>query len=91
MEIYGNNWNTTDGTCKGLCSCFGCCSWAYLYNGIFNTNDPQFLIINIGTGKGTSVLELVKTFENTNKIKIPYKFTKRREGDLRELLLIILF
>ena len=49
-----------------------------------NTNDPQFLIINIG--KGTSVLELVKTFENTNKIKIPYKFTKRREGDLERIV-----
>ncbi|NLC48341.1 MAG: UDP-glucose 4-epimerase GalE [Tenericutes bacterium] len=39
-------------------------------------------IYNIGTGRGYSVLEILNTFMNTNNIKIKYKFTKRREGDL---------
>ena len=39
------------------------------------------LSINLGTGKGTSVLELIRAFENTNQIKLNYTFSKRREGD----------
>ena len=39
-------------------------------------------IYNLGTGKGTSVFELVKTFEEVNKVKLKYKITKRREGDV---------
>ena len=37
---------------------------------------------NLGTGKGTSVLELVKTFEKVNNVKVPYKFSSRRNGDV---------
>ena len=37
--------------------------------------------LNLGTGKGTTVLELIHEFEEVNKIKIPYSFAKRREGD----------
>ena len=38
----------------------------------------------MGTGKGTSVFELVKAFEDVNKIKIPYVIMPRREGDVDE-------
>ena len=41
----------------------------------------EFLNLNIGTGKGTSVLDLVKTFERVNNVKIPFAFDKRRVGD----------
>ncbi len=41
----------------------------------------KFLSLNIGTGKGTSILELIKIFEKVNNLKINYAFTKRREGD----------
>ena len=37
--------------------------------------------INLGTGLGTSVLELVKTFEDVNNLRIDYEFTDRRKGD----------
>ncbi len=37
---------------------------------------------NLGTGSGCTVLNLVKIFEKANKIKIPYKFFDRREGDI---------
>jgi UDP-glucose 4-epimerase len=39
-------------------------------------------IFNIGTGKGTSVLELVRTFEKVNGVKVPYEIGPRREGDV---------
>ncbi|NCA95940.1 MAG: UDP-glucose 4-epimerase, partial [Methanomicrobia archaeon] len=41
-------------------------------------------IYNLGTGKGTSVLELVKAFEKVNGIKIPYAIGPRRDGDIDE-------
>ena len=44
--------------------------------------EPQIFSLNIGTGLGTSVLELVKTFSSTNKCEIPYKFFPRRDGDV---------
>ena len=39
---------------------------------------------NLGTGKGYSVLEIVKAFENANGIKIKYEITPRRPGDIAE-------
>ena len=38
--------------------------------------------INLGTGKGVSVLELVHAFETANGIKVPYTIGPRRDGDL---------
>ena len=38
--------------------------------------------INLGTGVGYSVLDVVKSFEKANDIKIPYKITERRPGDI---------
>lgn len=39
---------------------------------------------NLGTGKGYSVLELIKAFEKASGIKVPYKIVQRREGDIAE-------
>ncbi len=39
-------------------------------------------VFNLGTGKGTSVLELVKAFEEANNIRVPYEIVGRRPGDI---------
>ena len=44
-------------------------------------NKTAFEAFNIGTGKGSSVLEVIKTFENTTNQKLNYTITGRREGD----------
>jgi len=44
-------------------------------------NRPQLINFNVGTGKGTSVLELINIFYEVTNIKIPYEFTDRRQGD----------
>ena len=49
-------------------------------------NKPQFLNLNMGTGKGTSVLELIKTFEEVNKVRIPFTVVERRSGDVAKLI-----
>ena len=45
---------------------------------------PGVHIYNLGTGQGTSVLQLVHTFEEANGIKIPYEIVSRRPGDIAE-------
>ena len=41
-------------------------------------------VVNLGTGTGYSVLDLVKSFERVNGIKIPYEVVERRPGDIAE-------
>ena len=42
----------------------------------------SYCVYNLGTGQGTSVLQLVQAFEEVNNIKIPYEIVDRRPGDL---------
>ena len=42
-------------------------------------------VINLGTGNGFSVLEVINTFQKTNGIKIPYEIVDRRPGDIAEI------
>ena len=39
-------------------------------------------VYNLGTGLGTSVFQLIRTFEEVNKVKLNYRVTERREGDV---------
>lgn len=45
-------------------------------------NKSNFEVFNVGTGKGSSVLEVIKAFENVSNIKLNYKIVDRREGDI---------
>jgi UDP-glucose 4-epimerase len=47
-----------------------------------------FVVYNLGTGNGTSVLELVSAFEKVSGVKIPIVNCPRREGDVAKLLAI---
>ena len=46
----------------------------------------NILDINLGTGIGPSVLELVNTFKKINKIEVPYSFSERRNGDVSRVV-----
>lgn len=46
--------------------------------------EKGLFIYNLGTGKGYSVLEMIKAFENANGIKVNYKIAPRRPGDIAE-------
>ena len=45
-------------------------------------NVGEIIKLNLGTGNGTSVLELVSIFKSVNNLEIPYLFTERRKGDV---------
>lgn len=47
-------------------------------------NKSKFEVFNIGTGKGSSVLEVIKAFENATGQKLNFKIVERREGDITE-------
>ena len=46
------------------------------------------MCINLGTGNGYSILDLVKTFEKVNNIAIPFEFCNRRKGDIEQIYAI---
>ncbi len=45
-------------------------------------NKSNFEIFNIGTGLGSSVIEIIKVFEKVNNLKLNYKIVGRRKGDV---------
>jgi UDP-glucose 4-epimerase len=47
--------------------------------------NPGLVIYNLGTGKGYSVLDVIKAFEKASGKKIPFKITDRRPGDIAEV------
>ena len=44
--------------------------------------NPGLVTYNLGTGRGTSVLEMVNAFESANDLKVPYQIQARRPGDI---------
>ena len=87
LEVYGNDWPTEDGT--AIRDYIHIMDLADAHLKILDyliENENVFLNLNIGTGIGTSVLELVKTFERVNNVKVPYVFKKRRSGDTAYLV-----
>ena len=82
LSVFGDDYDTHDGTgvrdyihvvdlAKGHIKALEKC-----------VNFKGIEYYNLGTGKGYSVLDLVKTFEKVNKVKVPYKIVDRRPGDI---------
>ena len=42
-------------------------------------------VFNIGTGNGTSVLEIIKAFKDATGVEVPYEIAPRREGDIEKV------
>lgn len=83
FEVFGNDWETKDGTGVRDYVHIMDLSEAHLKALEFLSNSsPQYLVLNIGTGEGTSVLELINAFKNETGIEIPYIFKNKREGDI---------
>lgn len=84
LRVFGNDYDTSDGT--------GVRDYIHildlvdahivsLLRLVENNNEESFEVYNLGTGMGTSVLELLRMFEEVNGVKVPYKIYPRRAGD----------
>ena len=83
LRIFGNNWPTFDGTCIRDYIHIMDLAESHIASLEFLLKSSSLLLnLNIGTGIGRSVLEIVKTFEKVNNLVIPYSFVERREGDI---------
>ena len=84
LNVYGNDYKTVDGT--GVRDYIHVVDLAYGHLCALRklAEKPGLVIYNLGTGRGTSVLELVHAFETVNNIKIPYVICERRPGDVDE-------
>ena len=82
LSIFGNDYNTVDG--KGVRDYINVDDLAIGHiKAIELINKEKGIdFYNLGTGHGYSVLEIVKTFEKINNIKVNYKITDRRPGDI---------
>lgn len=85
LKIFGNDYETVDGTCVRDYIHVVDLSFGHLQALKFCRNNVGFESINLGTGVGHSVLEVVKTFEEVNGVKINYRFVDRRAGDVAEV------
>ncbi len=83
LSVFGNDYNTPDGT--GVRDYIHIVDLAKGHVNAIEKLDKEksgIYIYNLGTGKGYSVLDMVKTFEKVTGKKIPYKITERRAGDV---------
>lgn len=82
LSIFGNDYNTPDGT--GVRDYIHVVDLAKGHIKAIEKilKDKGIDAYNLGTGIGYSVLDLVTTFERVNNIKVPYKITDRRPGDI---------
>ena len=82
FKIFGTDWPTPDGTAiRDYIHVMDLAEGHLIALNYLLNEKPQILTLNLGTGKGTSVMELIKTFEKVNKIKVEFGFGARREGD----------
>ncbi len=87
LTVFGDDYQTPDGTCirdyihvvdlakahvKAL-------DWLSI------KNQPSLEVFNLGTGTGNTVLEIIRTFEKVNEVKVPFKIGNRRAGDAEKI------
>ena len=84
LSVFGNDYNTVDGT--GVRDYIHVVDLALGHVASLNKLhlNSGLVIYNLGTGKGTSVLELVNAFIKANGIDVPYVIAPRRNGDIDE-------
>lgn len=88
LKVYGNDYNTPDGSCIR----------DYIYvvdlanahvkaveRMLNNEAAEQVEVFNLGTGRGLSVLEIIHTFMQVTGVNIPYQIVGRREGDIEQV------
>ncbi|WP_046167802.1 UDP-glucose 4-epimerase GalE [Chromobacterium vaccinii] len=84
LKVFGNDYPTHDGT--GVRDYIHVVDLAVGHVKAVQAlhRQPGLLTANLGTGKGYSVLDMVKTFERVNEVAVPHEIVARRPGDIAE-------
>lgn len=87
LIVFGNDYDTADGT--NIRDYIHVVDLALAHvkalKLLISDSEHEALVLNLGTGKGTSVLEIIKTFEAVNDLKLNYEFGERRKGDVEQI------
>lgn len=83
LLIFGDDYDTPDGT--GMRDFIHVIDLAKGHLAALNKMKPGVSIYNLGTGEATSVMEMVRAFEEESGKKLPYKIVSRRAGDLAKV------
>lgn len=88
ITVYGNDYNTPDGSCirdyihvVDLAKAH-VAALRYMED---EAHSDKYEVFNIGTGTGSSVLEIIHAFENATHVKLDYKIGERRAGDIEKV------
>jgi len=83
VNVFGSDYPTPDGT--GVRDYIHIMDLIDGHISALNYQKKGISIFNLGTGHGYSVLDLIHSFQEVNKIEIPYRFVARRAGDVAEV------
>ncbi|GAB3897115.1 UDP-glucose 4-epimerase GalE [Spirosoma agri] len=88
LTVYGDDYNTPDGTC--IRDYIHVVDLAEAHVQALRklselTTDASYDVINIGTGRGETVLNIIKTFEQETGVKLNYTLGPRRPGDVEQV------
>lgn len=87
LKVFGNDYNTPDGTCIR----------DYIYvvdlakahvkamQRVLDMDTPKLEVFNVGTGKGCSTKEIIEAFENATGVKLNWTYAPRRTGDIEKV------
>jgi len=88
LKVFGNDYNTPDGSCIRDYLHVVDLAKAHVIavkRLIEGKNKKNYEVFNLGTGKGVSVLEAIKSFERVTGTKLNYRITGRRAGDIEKI------
>ena len=82
LQVFGGDWATPDGTgIRDYLHVMDLAEGHRLALDVLEADPPQLLTLNLGSGRGHSVLEMVRTFETINGLTVPFEVVGRRPGD----------
>lgn len=85
LSVFGGDYDTVDGTgVRDYIHVVDLAQGHVKAMEYLNNTNQKPLVVNLGTGKGYSVLELRASFEKASKKQVPYKIVDRRDGDIAE-------
>ncbi|WP_415759766.1 UDP-glucose 4-epimerase GalE [Pseudomonas sp. LT1P18] len=84
LSVFGGDYNTPDGTCRrDYIHVVDLAEGHVAALNYYNSNSG-LITVNLGTGSGVSVLQVIEKFEEASGVKINYSITSRRSGDVAE-------